>query len=307
MPMLTERIVYINGEFIDWNRATVHLMSHSFARGSAVFEVLGFHKTGFGPAVFRLDEHLRRLFKTVELLDMEIQITAEDLQEAVKNTIKRNGLPEGLIKIVCFYPQIAFDILPPQNQLDVSIFVIDPKQDLDGIDFHFEQGTTVGISKWRKLDVQTVPIEAKVAANYLNGMVARIEAKKRRFENAVMLDTQGFVAEGGTESVFLVRNDRLYTPFLGTILESITRKSILQAAKSSSIETSEERLSPDFLFQADEIFLSNTPYKVIPVRQIENQKFAHTPGPITRKINDLMNKIVSGQEKRFNDWLFFVD
>ena len=305
--MLTERIVYINGEFVEWNRATVHLMSHSFARGSAVFEVLSFHKTGFGPAVFRLDEHLVRLFKTVELLDMEIRITAEDLQAAVKNTIRRNGLLEGFIKIVCFYPQIAFDILPPQNQLDVSIFVLDPKQDLDGSDFHFEQGTTVGISKWRKLDPKTVPIEAKVAANYLNGMVARIEAKKRGFENAVMLDTQGFVAEGGTESVFLVRNDKLYTPFLGTILESITRKSILQAAKLSGIETSEERLSPDSLFQADEIFLSNTPYKVIPVRQIENQKFINAPGPITRKINDLMNKIVSGQEKRFNDWLFSVD
>ncbi len=305
--MLTERIVYINGEFVEWNRATVHLMSHSFARGSAVFEVLSFHKTGFGPAVFRLDEHLVRLFKTVELLDMEIRITAEDLQAAVKNTIRRNGLLEGFIKIVCFYPQIAFDILPPQNQLDVSIFVLDPKQDLDGSDFHFEQGTTVGISKWRKLDPKTVPIEAKVAANYLNGMVARIEAKKRGFENAVMLDTQGFVAEGGTESVFLVKNDRLYAPSLGTILESITRKSILQAAKLSGIETSEERLSPDFLFQADEIFLSNTPYKVIPVRQIENQKFINAPGPITRKINDLMNKIVSGQEKRFNDWLFSVD
>jgi len=307
MPMLTERIVYINGEFVEWNRATVHLMSHSFARGSAVFEVLSFHKTGFGPAVFRLDEHLVRLFKTVELLDMEIRITAEDLQAAVKNTIRRNGLLEGFIKIVCFYPQIAFDILPPQNQLDVSIFVLDPKQDLDGSDFHFEQGTTVGISKWRKLDPKTVPIQAKVAANYLNGMVARIEAKKRGFENAVMLDTQGFVAEGGTESVFLVKNDRLYAPSLGTILESITRKSILQAAKLSGIETSEERLSPDFLFQADEIFLSNTPYKVIPVRQIENQKFINAPGPITRKINDLMNKIVSGQEKRFNDWLFSVD
>ncbi len=305
--MLTERIVYINGELVDWNRATVHLMSHSFARGSAVFEVLSFHKTGFGPAVFRLDEHLVRLFKTVELLDMEIRITAEDLQAAVKNTIRRNGLLEGFIKIVCFYPQIAFDILPPQNQLDVSIFVLDPKQDLDGSDFHFEQGTTIGISKWRKLDPKTVPIEAKVAANYLNGMVARIEAKKRGFENAVMLDTQGFVAEGGTESVFLVKNDRLYAPSLGTILESITRKSILQAAKLSGIEKSEERLSPDFLFQADEIFLSNTPYKVIPVRQIENQKFINAPGPITRKINDLMNKIVSGQEKRFNDWLFSVD
>ncbi len=305
--MLTERIVYINGELVDGNRATVHLMSHSFARGSAVFEVLSFHKTGFGPAVFRLDEHLVRLFKTVELLDMEIRITAEDLQEAVKNTIRRNGILEGFIKIVCFHPQIAFDILPPQNQLDVSIFVLDPKQDLDGIDFHFEQGTTLGISKWRKLDPKTVPIEAKVAANYLNGMVARIEAKKRGFENAVMLDTQGFVAEGGTESVFLVKNDRLYAPSLGTILESITRKSILQAAKLSGIETSEERLSPDFLFQANEIFLSNTPYKVIPVRQIENQKFINAPGPITRKINDLMNKIVSGQEKRFNDWLFSVD
>ncbi len=305
--MLTERIVYINGEFIDWNRATVHLMSHSFARGSAIFEVLSFHNTGLGPAVFRLDEHLERLFKTVELLDMELRITVQDLQEAVKNTIKRNGLYEGFIKIVCFYPQIAFDILPPQKQLDVSIFVLDPKQDLDGSDFNFEQGTTVGVSKWRKLDPQTVPIEAKVAANYLNGMVARIDAKKRGFENAVMLDTQGFVAEGGTESIFLVRNDRLYAPFLGTILESITRKSILQAAKLSGIETGEERLSPDFLFQADEVFLSSTPYKVMPVRQIENQKFVHTPGPITRKINNLMNKIVNGKEKRFNDWLFSVD
>jgi len=304
--MLENRIVFLNGDFIPWDRATVHIMSHSFGRGSAIFEVLGLHETKEGPAVFRLDRHIERLFKSAELLEMEVPISREKLYEAVMATIRQNMLTQGFIKIIGFFPQISFEITPPQKRLDISIFVVDPAQDLGGLDFPVEEGTTICISGWRKLDPQTVPVEAKVAANYLNGMMARLEAGKRGFENVVMLDTQGFIAEGGTESIFLVKDNRLMTPSLGTVLASITRRSILSAAKTLNMETVEERLPPDLLLEADEIFLSGTPFKVLPVKQVEDRVIEATPGPITRRLSTLMDEIITGRDERFKQWFFPV-
>jgi len=304
--MFKDRIVFLNGDFVAWDQATVHMMSHSFGRGSAIFEVLSIHETIHGPAVFRLDKHIERLFKTAELLDMELPISKDEVHEAVIATIKRNGISQGFIKIIGFYPQIAFEILPPQKKLDLSIFVIDPAQDLGGINFPIKNGTTLCISKWCKLDPQSVPIEAKVAANYLNGMMARSEAKIRGFENGIMLDTQGFIAEGGTESIFLVKDDRLMTPSLGTVLDSITRKSILRAAKILGIESVEGRLPADFLFKANEIFLSGTPFKVLPVKRIEDKEIEGTPGPVTRKLSTLLDDIIAGRDERFRHWFFPV-
>ncbi len=304
--MFKDRIVFLNGDFVAWNQATVHMMSHSFSRGSAIFEVLSLHKTIAGPGVFRLDKHIERLFKTAELLDMELPISKEALHEAVIATVKRNGISQGFIKIIGFYPQIAFEIIPPQKKLDISVFVVDPAQDLGGLDFPTKHGTTICISKWCKLDPQSVPIEAKVAANYLNGMMARSEAKTRGFENGIMLDTQGFIAEGGTESVFLVKDDRLMTPSLGTVLDSITRKSILDAARSIGIESIEGRLPSELLFKANEIFLSGTPFKVLPVKQIEDRMIEGTPGPFTRKLSTLLDEIIAGRDERFRHWFFPV-
>jgi branched-chain amino acid aminotransferase len=269
--------------------------------------VLSLHETGENPVIFRLDEHIARLFRTAELLNMEIPISSEAFSEAVTVTVKRNAISEGIIKIICFYPQIDFEILPSRTELDISIFVVDPAEDLEGLDFSFEQGTTLCISKWRKLDPQTVPIEAKVAANYLNGIMARSEAKKRGFNDVIMLDTQGYIAEGGTESVFLIKDNKLMTSSQGTVLKSITRKSVLQIAKIIGIETIEGRILPELLYQADEIFMSCTPSKILPVRQIEDRKLTETPGPITRKLSALMKKIIAGQDERFKDWLFPVD
>ncbi|MCK4986298.1 MAG: aminotransferase class IV, partial [Desulfobacterales bacterium] len=144
------------------------------------------------------------------------------------------------------------------------------------------------------------------SANYLNGMVARLEAKKNGFENAVMLDTQGFIAEGGTESAFLVKDNRLMTPATGTVLKSITRMSILEAAKTVGIDCFEGQLKPELLFEAEEIFLSCTPFKVLPVRQINDRKMENAPGPLTRKIADLLDDIGSGNDDRFKDWLYPV-
>ena len=305
--MLKDRIVFLNGDYIPWDQASVHIMCHSFGRGTAIFEVLSIHETGEGPAIFRLDEHIACLFRTAELLNMELPISSEMVSEAVMATVKRNAISQGFIKIIGFYPQIDFEIIPSRTRLDISIFVVDPAMDLEGLDFPFEQGTTVCISKWRKLDPQTVPIEAKAAANYLNGIMARLEAKKRGFNSVIMLDTQGFIAEGGTESVFLIKDDSLMTPSPGTVLKSITRKSVLQIAKVIGIKTIEGRLLPELLFEATEIFMSGTPNKVLPVRQIEDRKLTETPGPMTRKLSALMKKIVMGQDERFKDWLFPVE
>lgn len=304
--MIKDRIVYINGEYVPWEKATVHIMSHSFGRGSAIFEVISLHATGSGPAIFRLQAHIDRLFKSAELLDMELPLAKEDLYKAVAGTVKRNGLQKGFIKLICYYPEFSIEILPPQKQLSVSVFAIDPEQDLGRIGLPFEEGTTLFISNWRKLDPLTVPIEAKASANYLNGMVARLEAKKNGFENAVMLDTQGFIAEGGTESAFLVKDNRLMTPATGTVLKSITRMSILEAAKTVGIDCFEGQLKPELLFEAEEIFLSCTPFKVLPVRQINDRKMENAPGPLTRKIADLLDDIGSGNDDRFKDWLYPV-
>ena len=304
--MLENRIVFLNGEFVEWNQATVHIMSHSFSRGSAIFEVLGLHQTIDGPAVFRLDKHIDRLFKTADLLDMELPISKDEVHQAVLTTIKRNGINQGFIKIIGFYPQVAFEILPPQKMLDLSVFVIDPAEDFENLSFPLESGTTLCISRWCKLDPQSVPIEAKVAANYLNGIMARSEAKTRGFENGIMLDTQGFIAEGGTESIFLVKDNKLMTPALGTVLDSITRKSILRAAKTLNIESAEGRLPPNFLFEASEIFLSGTPFKVLPVKRIEDKEIQGAPGPFTQKLSALLDEIIAGRDERFRHWFFPV-
>ena len=305
--MIEDRIVYLKGEFVPWEQAHVHIMSHSFGRGSAIFEVISLHKTTSGPAIFRLEAHIDRLFRSAGFLDMELPLSKEALCEAVTETVKRNGLEQGFIKLISFYPEFAVEILPPQKELSISIFAIDPEQDLGGLGIPFETGTTAYLSSWRKLDPRTVPVEAKAAANYLNGMVARAEAKKNGFEHAIMLDTQGFIAEGGTESVFLVKDHCIMTAATGTVLKSITRMSILEAAQEIGIECVEGQLKPDLLFEAQELFVSCTPFKVMPIKQINDRKLDDAPGPLTRKINELLEAIAKGQDERFKAWLYMVE
>jgi branched-chain amino acid aminotransferase len=302
--MLAERVVCRDGEFVKWPEVTVHMMSHSFARGSTIFEVISFYETPAGPAVFRLKEHIARLLKSAALLDMQLPLSEASFCDTVVECVRRNGLRSGIIKIVGFYPQVALDVMPPQEPLSIAVFVMDPGRDFTGLGFDFARGTTVGISRWRKLDPQTVPIEAKAAANYLNGMVARLEARKRGFGDAVMLDTQGFIAEGATESIFLVKDGRLLTPSLGTVLDSITRRSVLEAAAFLGIDTFEGRLPPEMLFAADEIFFVNTPFKVMPVRRVEDRELPAVPGPVQRRLAEFFHRVVSGAEEQFGHWLY---
>jgi branched-chain amino acid aminotransferase len=300
------RRVWLNGKIVPWHEARVHMMCHSFARGSTIFEVISFHATSAGAVVFRLHDHVQRLLRSAELLDSALPCDHDGFCRAAADAVRSSGLQQGLIKIVGYYPQIALSIQPPRTPMDIAIFALDPEQDLPGPGSSFAEGTTAGIARWRKLDPQTVPVEAKAAANYLNGMIARLDVQKRGFKEAILLDTHGFIAEGATESVFLVKDDKLMTPCLGTVLDSITRRSILQAAGHLGLKTFEGRLHPDLLLEAEEIFFANTPLKVMPVRRIEAREVGAVPGPIEIKLAEFFRKVTAGEEPRFKDWLYPV-
>jgi branched-chain amino acid aminotransferase len=302
--MLKERVVYLDGTYVPWDEAKIHMMSHSVGRGSAIFEVIGFHETAAGPAVFRLDEYVTRFRNSAALLDMESPLSAADLQEAILETIRRNGLKQGIVKMMGLYPEIAFKILPPRKRFQVAIFVFDLEGDIGERAQAGQGSVTACVSRWRRLDPQTVPIEAKVAANYMNGIVARTEARNLGFDYAILLDTQGCIAEGGTESLFLVREGRLLTSSLGTILDGITRRTLLEVAKTMGIATSAGRLDPQVLNEAEELFFSGTTTKLLPIRQVGDRILQEVPGPVTRRLSERMAAITTGRDAQFRHWLF---
>lgn len=304
--MLRKRRIYRNGDFIGWEEATVHLMSHSMARGTTIFEVLRFDATERGPAVFRLHDHIARFENSARLLAMRLPLEHDALCRAVAGTVARNGLERGIVKLVGYHAAPKLDVLPPEGAVDLAVFVLDPAADLGLAPFDFEAGVTAVVAATRKLDPRTVPIAAKAAAHYLNGMIAALEAKRRGADLAVLLDPEGNLAEGPTESLFLVIGGVLRTAPLGGVLDSITRRSLLEVARHIGIEAREERLRPERLLEAEEVFFANTPFQVIPVRRIDGRELPGAPGPVARRLHEMLQRIVSGREPAFSSWLYPV-
>jgi len=304
--MAVERVAFVDGSWVPWDQATVHIMSHSFARGSGIFEVISFHETAGGPAVFRLDEHMDRLFKSARFLEMEIPTSRQALSETVFEAVRKNELSSGAIKVMCYYPQCAFDILPPAGDLSTAVFVMDPALDLGAAPPDYESGVSLCLSGWRKLDPASVPTEAKAAGNYLNGMMAALEAVRRGYDRAVMKDRDGAIAESGTSSVFIVKDGTLLTPSPGNILRSITRKSVIPIAEACGIEMVEARISTQVCLEADEMFMSSTTAKVLPVTRFEDRGLPGPRGRVTTRLWDRFRSILSGDDPEFSGWLFPV-
>ncbi len=287
-----------NGELIPPEKATVHLLSHALSRGSAVFEVFGTHPGPRGTMAFRMDEHLKRLATSLQWLEMELSCTMDELAEGVKEVVAANGVGRGLVKILAYWSEESVIDLVPRVPLDVAVFAIP-----DGGELSLDQwrNISVCISKWRKLHPETVPVEAKACANYLNGYLARKDAQDRGFDLGLLAGTDGFLEEGSVEAVFLVRDGGLVTPPAHRILRSITRQSILEAAPAAGISVREEAVRPQALFSADEIFTSHSAIKVAPVERVEDRRL-HAPGPVTRKLMELMDDILSFRDHRFASW-----
>jgi len=290
--------VWFNGELIPRRDATVPILSHGFSRGSAIFDVFGVYPGPQGPMAFRMDDHLKRLMKSAELLEMELPYSPGEITEGVKATVKANRIGRGIIKILAFWGDEVITELVLDSRLDVAIFAI---AEGDNLEMDKKQTLSACLSKWRKLHPETVPVGAKACANYLNGYLARKDAATRGFDIGILLGTDGFLAEGSTESVFIVKDGVLMTPPLGRVLSSITRLSILQAAPEIGLTVVERPIPADELLAADEMFTVHTGTKVEPVARFENRQLA-APGPVTKRVAHLINGIMQFKDERFMNW-----
>ena len=290
--------VWLNNQIIPWQEANVPILSHGLSRGSAVFEVFGTHVGPDGIMAFRMDAHLARLKQTVKLLGMELKYSIEEIANAVSTITSNNNSARGIVKIMAYWGEEAIINLVLKSKLDVAIFTIPASEEL-GLDK--TKPISACISKWRKLHPETIPVQAKACANYLNGYLIKKDANDRGFDLGLCIGTDGFVAEGSIESVFIVKDGILKTPPLGKILASITRDSIIKIAKANDIKIEETILEKEDLFSADELFTCHTGIKVIPIKKFEENEL-QAPGPVTGKIIELMDNALNFKDKKFYNW-----
>jgi branched-chain amino acid aminotransferase len=296
--MYNDLNVWMNGRVVRWSDATVPLLSHGFSRGSAIFEVFGTHRSPRGTVAFRMDEHLKRLFRSAELLGMEIGYSTSQIMDAVVAMVKMNTIGRGLVKILAYWGEEAVIQLVLESKLDVAVFAIPAIDDLRLDD---AKPISACVSKWRKLHPETVPVEAKACANYLNSYLARKDAVRRGYNVGFLLGTDGFLTEGSIESVFIIKSGTLFTPPLGRILSSITRMSIIEIAQAGGIPCCEKAIRLEDVLSAEEMFVCHTGIKILPIEKFEDRTLK-APGPVTIKLMTMMERVFRFSEDRFADW-----
>jgi len=302
--MKNDTTAWIDGVFMDWSRATVPLLSHSFSRGSAIFEVMAITETEQGPAFFCLDEHLDRFFFSAEQTCMKIPFTRNDIGSALAQTPRRNGVRSGVAKFYAYYPDIELGTTP-SDHLSAAVFCLDYAK--HGVSRgRPSDGVSVGISRYRKLHPLTTSVHAKVAGNYVNGYLARMEVRGRGFEEALMLDTCGTVAEAPTANIFLIRGTSVETPTIENVLPGITRRVVMRILDDMGFPEKEVRIRPEDLPDYGEGFFSGTTNPVQPISGIESTVF-DCPGPMTTEIRRRMADIMAGREPRYGELLTLVE
>jgi len=286
-----DNMAWINGKYIDWRDANVPLLSHSFGRASAIFEVMAIIPSRSGPALFCLEEHLDRFFSSADCTYMTLPVSRDNLKEAIVSTARMNKVQSGVAKFFAYYPGIELGTGAP-DEVSVAVFCID-YQTLGVNVEKFSSPVSVGISRYRKLHPQTAAVHAKVVGNYVNGFLAKTEVRRKEFDEALMLDTNGYVAEGPSSNIFLVRGDSIETPTKENVLPGITRKVVIDVLKDMGHEVKESHILPQDLPQFGEAFFSGTLRQVQPIRRIEDHELV-CPGPITSELIIRMREVFSG-------------
>jgi len=294
------KYIWFNGKFVDWDDAKIHILTHALHYGSGVFEGIRFYKTIKGRAVFRLNDHLKRLFYSAKFLDIKIPFSIKELKKAVVDLIKRNNLEEGYIRPIIFYGYGKMGLNPKGANIDVAIAIWPWGK-------YLKEKVKVKISKFIRLHPQSVISTAKVCGYYINSIYATLEASKEKYDEAILLDYRGYVAEGPGENVFIVKNNILYTPKPGSILLGITRDSVMKIAKDLGIKVREKDISVKELLNSDEVFFTGTAAEITPIFKINNTLINKGAiGPITLKIQETYKKITRGELRNYYNWLTFV-
>ena len=305
MPVQPVDKVWMNGEVVDWDKATVHVLTHALHYGTAVFEGVRCYETSRGPAAFRLREHFERMERSAKIFMMEIPYSCDELVDATVELIRINELRSCYIRPIAYRGYGDVGVNPEENPVDVTIAVWPWGAYLG--DEALQHGVRMTISSWRRHDPNIIPPQAKVTGAYINSVLAKVEAVRGGYDEAIMLNPQGFVSEATGENLFVVKDGEILTPPLSAgPLSGVTRATIMRIAADLGMTLYERQLSRADLYTAEEIFCTGTAAEVTPVREIDHRVIGD-PGPITQTIQQKYFAIVKGEDEKYFDWLTFVD
>ncbi|MEM2932825.1 MAG: branched-chain amino acid transaminase [Candidatus Pacearchaeota archaeon] len=293
--------IWFDGKFVDWSNAKIHVLTHTLHYSSGVFEGIRAYYTEKGTAVFRLSEHVKRLFYSASCLKIKIPFSQQEIERAILETIKVNELKEGYIRPIAFFGYGKMGLHPVGAPVNVAIAVWPWGAYLG------KEAVTVKISKYIRISPKSTIADAKICGHYTNSILASLEAKSAGFDEALLLDCEGNVAEGPGENIFLVKNGKLFTPAKGSILPGITRDSVIKIAKDLGIDVTEKKISVKELKSTDEAFFTGTAVEVCAIKKIDDVIIGDGKiGEITKKIKTVFEEAVRGKRKEYFKWLTFV-
>ena len=307
-----DRQIWIDGGLVPWQEATVHVLSHSLQRGSLVFDYMSLHPSPRGTAIFRLGQHVVRFLQSAELVGFPLTLGREALEAGVVETVRVNPGARA-VKMSAFLPSVEVDVVPQDPRVSVAIAAYDPVRDVvehNSGEWKSRSTARLWIEKERRnRRDDIVPPQAKVAANYASPMIAKWRARKRGFDDILLVDEEGFIAEAPTSNVFWVdAAGTLRTPPERHVLLGVTRRSILELAKHDGLACTESQVRPDELAGAAEVFLTGTTAGVWPVESIDGRPVGEgAPGPVSARLRDRFVAVSNGEDEAFHHWLTFVD
>jgi branched-chain amino acid aminotransferase len=298
--------IWMDGKLVEWDNAKIHILTHGLHYGTAVFEGIRCYNTKNGPAIFRLEDHIKRLFNSCKMYHMTLEYSDKELREAIIETIKINKIKDCYIRPICYYGYGKMGVNPLPNKVSTSIALWNWEDHIKTVG---DKGMRVIISSWARIDSRSLPIHAKATANYANSALARIEAIKSGVDEAIMLNMNGMVVEGTAENIFIVKNEMLVTPPITSgALDGITRSSVLSIAENLRINFQISDISRDELYYADEVFLTGTAAEIKSIGEIDKIIIANgKTGKIANKLQNYYYQIVHGDNKKFEKWLTYIN
>ena len=298
--------IWMNGKLIPFKNAKVHVLTHALHYSTAVFEGIRCYNTTNGSAIFRLPEHVDRFFNSAKMYGMKMRYSKKQISNAIIKTVKASGLKECYIRPLAYYGYGTMGLTPTLNKVDVSIACW--KWKMGESKAGKFSGAKCKISKWIRIDSKSQPMQSKSAANYSNAALARVEALKNGYDEAIMLNNKGNVAEGSAENIFVVKNGIIKTPPLDAdILNGITRNSVIQLIKKEHMKLVEKNITVNELLKADEVFMTGTAAEVKSVTKIDRTSIGKgKPGIITKTLQKSFMDIVMGKDQRFISWLRYI-
>ncbi|MFO8005875.1 branched-chain amino acid transaminase [Thioalkalivibrio sp.] len=298
-------VIWMDGGMVPWRDARTHVLTHTLHYGMGVFEGVRAYEAEGGTAIFRLEDHTRRLFNSARILGMKIPYSAEEISAAQVAAVRENGLETAYIRPMCFYGAEGMGLRA--DNLEVHVIVAAWTWGSYLGEENMTRGIRVRTSSYNRHHVNVTMCKAKANGNYMNSMLALQEAISCGYDEAMLLDTEGYVAEGSGENIFLVHDGALYTPDLTSALDGITRRTILSLADEEGLKVIEKRITRDEVYIADEAFFTGTAAEVTPIREVDNRPIGEgTRGPITQRLQSLYFDVVKGRHPKHRGWLTYV-